>query len=84
MAIYTQKCEQKWLKINNRGGGGAGLEERYPGLKKIEKLTIGGDDNSALESNSKSIKICPNQHADLHRIFFTGDPLIKKLFRNIA
>ena len=20
MAIYTQKCEQKWLKINNRGG----------------------------------------------------------------
>ena len=19
MAIYTQKCEQKWLKINNRG-----------------------------------------------------------------
>ena len=21
MAIYTQKCEQKWLKINNRGIG---------------------------------------------------------------
>ena len=21
MAIYTQKCEQKWLKINNKGGG---------------------------------------------------------------
>ena len=21
MAIYTQKCEQKWLKINNRGVG---------------------------------------------------------------
>ena len=30
-------------------------------------------------SNSKSIKICPNQHADLHRIFFTEDFLkIKK------
>ena len=26
MAIYTQKCEQKWLKISNRGrweGGGS-------------------------------------------------------------
>ena len=23
MAIYIQKCEQKWLKINNRGGGGS-------------------------------------------------------------
>ena len=21
MAIYTQKCDQKWLKINNRGVG---------------------------------------------------------------
>ena len=29
--------------------------------------------------NSISIKICPNQHADLHRIFFRDDPLkIKK------
>ena len=29
--------------------------------------------------NSKSIKIYPNQHADLHRIFFTEDSLkIKK------
>ena len=26
MAIYTQKCEQKWLKINNRGGGGGGIK----------------------------------------------------------
>ena len=23
--------------------------------------------------NSKAIKICPNWHADLHRILFTGD-----------
>ena len=22
MAIYIQKCEQKWLKIKNRGGSG--------------------------------------------------------------
>ena len=21
MAIYIEKCEQKWLKINNTGGG---------------------------------------------------------------
>ena len=29
--------------------------------------------------NSKSIKFCPNQHVDLHRIFFTDDFLkIKK------
>ena len=29
--------------------------------------------------NSKSITICPNQHADLHRIFFREDSLkIKK------
>ena len=29
--------------------------------------------------NSKAIKICPNQHADLHRILFTEDSLkIKK------
>ena len=25
MAIYTQKCEHKWLKINNRWGGGGWL-----------------------------------------------------------
>ena len=31
MAIYTQKCQQKWLKINNRG-----LEQRCLRWKKIE------------------------------------------------
>ena len=30
MAIYTHKCEQKWLKVNNRGGGGGG-EKKWPG-----------------------------------------------------
>ena len=43
MAIFTQKCEQKWLKIKNVLGG-----------KKIEKLTIGGggeaDDYSGVVS----------------------------------
>ena len=42
MAIYTQKCEQKWLKINNRGGwnkdvlGGKVLKiNYYSGLESI-------------------------------------------------
>ena len=38
MAIYTQKCEQKWLKINNSGD----WNKDILGGKKIEKLTIGG------------------------------------------
>ena len=51
MAIYTQKCEQKWLKINNKGG----WNKDALGGKKIEKLTNrggggGGDDYSGLES----------------------------------
>ena len=37
MTIYTQKCEQKWLKINNRG---VGLKMSW--VEKIEKLTMGG------------------------------------------
>ena len=45
MAIYTQKCEQKLLKINKRMGW-----NRCPGRKKIEKLTIREDDYSGLES----------------------------------
>ena len=24
MVIYSEKCEQNWLKINNRGWGGGG------------------------------------------------------------
>ena len=38
MAIYTQKCEQKRLKINKRGV----WNKDVLGGKKIEKLTIGG------------------------------------------
>ena len=38
MGIYTQKCEQKWLKINNAEG----WNKDILGGKKIEKLTIGG------------------------------------------
>ena len=37
MAIYTRKCEQKSLKINNRGG----WNKDVPGEKKIERLTVG-------------------------------------------
>ena len=47
MAIYTQKYQQKLLKINNGGGG---WNKDVPGGKKMEKLTIGGDDYSGLES----------------------------------
>ena len=52
MAIYTRKCEQKSLKINNRGG----WNKDVSGEKKIERLTVGaagdggGDDYSVLES----------------------------------
>ena len=35
MAIYTQKCEQKQLKINSRG---VGIKMSW--VEKIEKLTI--------------------------------------------
>ena len=62
MAIYTQKCEQKRLKINTRGGGGRNRD--LLGGKKIEKLTIGGRGGDAywgLESvflvNFKRLKI---------------------------
>ena len=47
MAIYTQKCEQKWLKINNRGG----WNKDILGVKKSKNKQPGGDDYSGLESN---------------------------------
>ena len=33
MVIYSEKCEQNWLKINNRGGGGGGGGVWQGGLK---------------------------------------------------
>ena len=44
MAICTQKCEQKWPKINNRGsgGGGGGVNKDVLDEKISQKLTIGG------------------------------------------
>ena len=48
MAIFTQKCEQKWLKINNKGG----WNKDVLGGKKIEKLAIGDEDYSVLKSTS--------------------------------
>ena len=48
MAIYTQKCEQKWLKINNKGGWNKDVLRG----KKIEKLAIGDEDYSVLKSTS--------------------------------
>ena len=38
MAIYTEKCDQKWLKISNRGG----WNKDVLGGKKTEKLTMRG------------------------------------------
>ena len=51
MAIYTQKCEQKRLKINTRGGGGRNRD--LLGGKKIEKLTIGGRGGGTLIGDSR-------------------------------
>ena len=48
MAIYTKEFEQKWLKINNKGG----WNKDVLGGKKIEKLAIGDEDYSVLKSTS--------------------------------
>ena len=46
MAIYTQKCEQKWLKINNRG---VGIKMSW--VEKNRKINNReGNDYSGLES----------------------------------
>ena len=52
MAIHTEKCEQKWLKINNRGGGGEeGVVIKMSWVEKNWKIdNLGGDDYSGLES----------------------------------
>ena len=53
MAIYTQKCEQKWLKINNRaeGGGAKGVVIKTSWVEKNRKINNRGWDNySELES----------------------------------
>ena len=65
MAIYTQKCEQKRLKINTRGGGGRNRD--LLGGKKNRKINNrgagegGGDAYWGLESvfmvNFKRLKI---------------------------
>ena len=54
MAIYIQKCEQKWLKINNRAGG---WNKDVLGKKDLKINNWGGggeegDDYSGLESSS--------------------------------
>ena len=51
MAIYTQKCEQKWLKINNKG-----VEIKRSWVEKNQKINNRGggerrgNDYSGLES----------------------------------
>ena len=58
MAIYTQKCEQKWLRINNRAAGGRGVgggwgwnKDVLGGKKsKINNRWGWGDDYSGLEN----------------------------------
>ena len=44
MAVYTQKCEQKWLKINNSGG----CIKDVLGGKKSKKKTVHSE-----QSNNK-------------------------------
>ena len=47
MVIYNQKCEQKWLEINNRRG----WNKDVLGEKKNRKINNRGvDDYSRLES----------------------------------
>ena len=49
MAIYTLKCTQKLLKINNRGGG-VGIKISW--VEKYRKINNrGGGDYSRLESS---------------------------------
>ena len=61
MAIYTQKCEQKRLKINNRRGGrGVGIKMSW--VEKNRKINIrvgggGGRDYSGLESRQLQVKL---------------------------
>ena len=52
MAIYTQKCEQKLLKINNRGGWNKDALGGKNG--KINNRRVGGD-YSGLESNTRKV-----------------------------
>ena len=40
MTIYTQKCEQKWLKINDRGGEGVGIKISW--VEKKSKISNRG------------------------------------------
>ena len=47
MAIYTQKREQKWLKINNSGD----WNKDILGEKNKKNNNRGGDDFLGLESN---------------------------------
>ena len=50
MAIYTQKCEQKWPKINDRGRSN---KDVLGGKKsKNEQSGEGRNDYSGLESRS--------------------------------
>ena len=44
MAIYTQNCEQKWLKTNNRGKReeGGGVEIKMSCVEKNQKINNWG------------------------------------------
>ena len=55
MAIYTQKCEQKWLKINNRG---VGIKMFWVEKnRKINNRGSGGDDYLGLESTKFQFRL---------------------------
>ena len=51
MAVYTQKYEQKWLKISNRG---VGIKMSW--VEKNRKISDRGDDYSGLESKKNRYK----------------------------
>ena len=66
VAIYTHKCEQKWLQINNRGEG---IGTKMSWVEKNRKINNqGGDDYSWLES--KLFNVSDSSFRDMLNIHF--------------
>ena len=52
MAIYTQKYEQKWLKINNRG---AGIKMSW--VEKNRKINNRGEEGGTIIRNLRVVAL---------------------------
>ena len=60
MAIYTQKCEQKCLKINNSGGWNKNVLGGKNG--KVNNLRGGGGGRAGENDYSRLESTCYNSH----------------------